>query len=80
MHYFYKQTKNAIACIDIVIIKEKEMVVGLRQKIEINYIIRKSEIEEMEALAKTHLINKNVQRINKSLGDIVGLKNLVEFY
>ena len=30
----------------------------------------------MEGLAKTHFLNDNAQRINKSLGDIVGLKNL----
>ena len=41
-----------------------------------NYIVRKIEIERMEGLAKTHFLNKNAQRINKSLGDVVGLKNL----
>lgn len=41
-----------------------------------NYIIRKTEIEEMDGLAKTHFLNKNAQRINKSLGDAVGLKNM----
>jgi uncharacterized cupin superfamily protein len=40
------------------------------------YIIRRNEIEKMAGLAKTHFLNKNAQRINKSLGDIVGLKNL----
>lgn len=41
-----------------------------------NYIIRKREIEEMDGLAKTHFLNENAQRINKSLGDLVGLKNM----
>ena len=40
------------------------------------YIIRKQEIEAMAGLAKTHFLNQNAQRINKSLGDLVGLKNL----
>ena len=30
----------------------------------------------MEGLAKTHFLNQNARRINKSLGDLVGLKNL----
>ena len=41
-----------------------------------DYIIRKQEIEDMEGLAKTHYLNQNAQRINKSLGDLAGLKNL----
>ena len=40
------------------------------------YIIRRQEIEAMEGLAKTHFLNKNAKRTNKSLGDITGLKNL----
>jgi uncharacterized cupin superfamily protein len=39
------------------------------------YIVRKNVIEQ-EGLAKTHYLNENAQRINKSLGDLVGLKNL----
>ena len=30
----------------------------------------------MAGLAKTHFLNDNAQRINKSLGDLAGLKNL----
>jgi uncharacterized cupin superfamily protein len=41
-----------------------------------DYIIRRNEIEEMVGLAKTHFLNENAQRINKSLGDVTGLKNL----
>lgn len=41
-----------------------------------NYIIRKSEIEAMSGLAKTHFLNQNARRINKSLGDMVGLQNI----
>ena len=40
------------------------------------YIVRRNEIEAMEGLAKTHYLNKNARRINKSLGDLVGLKNI----
>ncbi|MEL6928438.1 MAG: cupin domain-containing protein [Cyanobacteria bacterium J06600_6] len=40
------------------------------------YIVRKNDIEEMEGLAKTHFLNENAKRTNKSLGDVVGLKNL----
>ena len=41
-----------------------------------DYIIRKNDIEEMAGLAKTHFLNENAQRINKSLGDAAGLKNI----
>ena len=41
-----------------------------------DYIIRRNEIEKMEGLAKTHYLNENAKRINKSLGDLAGLKNL----
>jgi len=44
--------------------------------LKMEYIIRHDAIEQMEGLAKTHFLNKNAQRINKSLGDLVGLKNL----
>ena len=44
--------------------------------ITMEYIIRKNEIETMKGLAKTHYLNENAKRINKSLGDLVGLKNL----
>lgn len=40
------------------------------------YILRKHDIEAMEGLAKTHFLNENAQRTNKSLGDLVGLTNL----
>jgi len=40
------------------------------------YIIRKNEIEEMEGLGKTHFLNQNAKRINKSLGDLTGLSNI----
>ena len=41
-----------------------------------DYIIRKDEIDNMAGLAKTHFLNQNAQRINKSLGDMVGLDSL----
>jgi uncharacterized cupin superfamily protein len=37
------------------------------------YIIEKSEIESLEGLKKTHFLNKNAKRTNKSLGDLTGL-------
>ena len=37
------------------------------------YIITADEIEEMDGLAKTHFLNPNAKRINKSLGDLTGL-------
>ena len=40
------------------------------------YILRSHEIEAMEGLAKTHFLNQNAKRINKSLGDMVGLRHL----
>ena len=40
------------------------------------YLIRKAEIEAMEGLAKTHFLNPNAQRLNKSLGDATGLSGL----
>ncbi len=37
------------------------------------YIVTKQEIEEMEGLQKSHFLNPEAQRINKSLGDLTGL-------
>lgn len=37
------------------------------------YILKKEDIEEAEGLSKTHFLNSNARRINKSLGDMVGL-------
>lgn len=39
-------------------------------------ILKRAEIEAAEGLAKTHFLNPNAQRINKSLGDMVGLTGL----
>ncbi len=36
-------------------------------------VIKKAEIDSMEGLAKTHFLNPNAQRVNKSLGDLTGL-------
>lgn len=40
------------------------------------YIVTKDEIEEYDGMKKTHFLNTDAQRINKSLGDITGLKNI----
>ncbi len=40
------------------------------------YLVTASEIEGMEGLAKTHFLNDNARRINKSLGDLTGLTAL----
>ncbi|MGH1539593.1 MAG: cupin domain-containing protein [Arenicella sp.] len=37
------------------------------------YLITKEEIDAYEGLSKTHFLNDNARRLNKSLGDIVGL-------
>lgn len=40
------------------------------------YIVTSEEIDAMEGLHKTHFLNSNAQRLNKSLGDITGLNNI----
>ncbi|MCZ4281115.1 cupin domain-containing protein [Kiloniella laminariae] len=40
------------------------------------YVISKAEIEAMEGLEKTHFLNDNARRNNKSLGDLTGLTGL----
>jgi len=40
------------------------------------YIVTKDEIESMKGVHRTHFLNPNAQRINKSLGDITGLNNI----
>lgn len=37
------------------------------------YIVSKAEIEAYKGLQKTHFLNENAQRLNKSLGDLTGL-------
>ena len=37
------------------------------------YIVTKAEIDAMSGTAKTHFLNPNAQRINKSLGDRTGI-------
>lgn len=37
------------------------------------YILRKEDIEAARGLSKTHFLNHNAKRINKSLGDMTGL-------
>ncbi|MCK0121991.1 cupin domain-containing protein [Loktanella sp. F6476L] len=38
-----------------------------------NYVLKADDIAKMEGLQKTHFLNSNAQRINKSLGDLTGL-------
>ena len=40
------------------------------------YLLRAAEIAEMAGIAKTHFLNANARRINKSLGDLTGLTGL----
>jgi len=40
------------------------------------YLLTAEEIVAMKGLAKTHFLNPNAQRINKSLGDATGLTGL----
>jgi uncharacterized cupin superfamily protein len=37
------------------------------------YLVTKEEIEQFEGISKTHFLNDNARRINKSLGDLTGL-------
>ncbi|MDY6942935.1 MAG: cupin domain-containing protein [Pseudomonadota bacterium] len=40
------------------------------------YIVTRKEIEQYEGINKTHFLNDNAQRVNKSLGDLTGLTGL----
>ena len=40
------------------------------------YILKSTDIENMDGERKVHFLNKNAVRINRSLGDTVGMKNL----
>ncbi|MDW6005372.1 cupin domain-containing protein [Vibrio mangrovi] len=37
------------------------------------YLMTQEEIEQYEGISKTHFLNENAQRVNKSLGDLTGL-------
>jgi len=43
---------------------------------EDKYIVRAAEIESMAGLNKTHFLNDNAVRVNKSLGDLTGLSGI----
>jgi len=40
------------------------------------YIVTREEIAQMDGLHKTHFMNDNAKRVNKSLGDLTGLTGL----
>ncbi len=40
------------------------------------YVVKAHEIEAMEGVAKTHFLNPNAKRVNKSLGDLTGLTGI----
>lgn len=40
------------------------------------YLITKQEIEDFSGTNKTHFLNENAQRVNKSLGDLTGLSQI----
>ncbi|MBA85918.1 cupin domain-containing protein [Thalassobius sp. S69A] len=40
------------------------------------YLLRAAEIDAMDGARKTHFLNPNAQRLNKSLGDATGLTGL----
>ncbi len=40
------------------------------------YLMKAAEIAAMDGLSKTHFLNDNAKRINKSLGDVTGLTGL----
>ena len=37
------------------------------------YLVTKEEIEQFGGISKTHFLNENAKRINKSLGDLTGI-------
>lgn len=37
------------------------------------YVLSKQEIDEYEGIQKTHFLNQNARRVNKSLGDLTGI-------
>ena len=43
---------------------------------EDRYLVTSAEIAQMQGLAKTHFLNPNAKRVNKSLGDLTGLTGL----
>ena len=43
---------------------------------EDTYLLRAADIAAMEGLRKTHFLNPNAKRVNKSLGDATGLSGL----
>lgn len=40
------------------------------------YLLTKDEIESLKGTDKTHFLNQNAKRLNKSLGDLTGLNNI----
>lgn len=40
------------------------------------YLVKADEIAAMEGLSKSHFLNDNAQRVNKSLGDVTGLTGI----
>ncbi len=40
------------------------------------YLVSAEEIAALPGLAKTHFLNPNAQRVNKSLGDLTGLTGI----
>lgn len=40
------------------------------------YLIKRQDIETMEGLRKSHFLNPNATRVNKSLGDMTGLTGM----
>lgn len=40
------------------------------------YLIKKQDIKNMAGDQRTHFLNANAVRLNKSLGDVIGLKNM----
>lgn len=43
---------------------------------EDRYLVTAEEIADMQGLQKTHFLNKNARRTNKSLGDLAGLTGI----
>ncbi len=51
----------------------KQSLYTLRENIMTDYVIKKAQIDALPGLYKTHFLNENAQRNNKSLGDLTGI-------
>lgn len=65
-------TNRSCGALRFVTLPHNSNIMSLEESLD-KYIVTGDEIEEFEGIEKTHFLNKNAQRINKSLGDLTGL-------